>query len=29
MSFRPEGWDQIHESFKDPDGQYVGVAVGP
>src|ERR1700674_5902560 len=27
MSFRPEGWDQIHESFKDPDGQYVGVAV--
>src|SRR6267378_1602800 len=27
MSFRPEGWDQIHQSFKDPDGQYVGVAV--
>jgi len=27
MSFRPEGWDQIHESFKDADGQYVGVAV--
>jgi ABC-type Fe3+ transport system substrate-binding protein len=27
MSFKPEGWDQIHQSFKDPDGQYVGVAV--
>src|SRR5712672_2297160 len=27
MSFRPEGWGQIHERFKDPDGQYVGVAV--
>src|SRR4030088_2528551 len=27
MSFRPEGWDQIHQSFKDPNGQYVGVAV--
>src|SRR6266850_2376069 len=27
LSFRPEGWDQIHQSFKDPDGQYVGVAV--
>ena len=26
MSFRPEGWDR-HQSFKDPDGQYVGVAV--
>jgi len=27
MSFKPEGWDEIHQSFKDPDGQYVGVAV--
>src|ERR1700730_17639131 len=27
MSFKPEGWDQIHQSLKDPDGQYVGVAV--
>src|SRR6202045_3291484 len=27
MSFKPEGWDQIHPSFKDPDGQFVGVAV--
>src|SRR6266404_8031 len=27
MSFKPQGWDQIHQSFKDPDGQYVGVAV--
>src|SRR3981189_3754618 len=27
MSFKPEGWDQIDQSFKDPDGQYVGVAV--
>ena len=28
MSFKPEGWDQIHQSFKDdPDGQYLGVAV--
>ena len=27
MSFKPEGWDQIHQSFKDSDGQYVGVAV--
>src|SRR5260221_12486198 len=26
MSFKPQGWDQIHQSFKDPDGQYVGVA---
>jgi hypothetical protein len=26
-SFKPEGWDEIHQSFKDPDGQYVGVAV--
>src|SRR3984893_5427084 len=27
MSFKPEGWDQIDQSFKDPDGQYVGVSV--
>jgi len=27
MSFKPQGWNQIHQSFKDPDGQYVGVAV--
>src|SRR6059058_2293795 len=27
LSFKPEGWDEIHQSFKDPDGQYVGVAV--
>jgi ABC-type Fe3+ transport system substrate-binding protein len=28
MSFKPEGWDQIHPTFKDDrDGQYVGVAV--
>src|SRR4030081_3453877 len=27
MSFKPEGWDAIHQSFKDPDGEYVGVAV--
>jgi ABC-type Fe3+ transport system substrate-binding protein len=27
LSFKPEGWDQIHPSFKDPDGHYVGVAV--
>src|SRR4030088_3037493 len=27
ISFKPEGWDEIHQSFKDPDGQYVGVAV--
>src|SRR5258708_10314785 len=26
MSFKPEGWDQIDQSFKDPDGQNVGVA---
>ena len=27
MTFKPEGWDQIEPSFKDPDGQFVGVAV--
>src|SRR6516225_10433758 len=27
MTFKPEGWDQIDPSFKDPDGHYVGVAV--
>src|SRR3981081_680490 len=27
ISFKPEGWDEIHQSFKDPDGQDVGVAV--
>ncbi len=27
MTFKPEGWDQIHPSFKDPDGQFVGLAV--
>jgi ABC-type Fe3+ transport system substrate-binding protein len=27
MSFKPEGWENIDESFKDPDGQFVGVAV--
>src|SRR5258706_15327649 len=27
MSFKPEGWDEIHQNFKDPDGQYVGLAV--
>jgi ABC-type Fe3+ transport system substrate-binding protein len=28
LTFKPEGWDQIHPSFKDErDGQYVGVAV--
>ena len=28
MSFKPEGWEQIHPTFKDEqDGQYVGVAV--
>lgn len=27
MAFRPEGWDQIDPSFKDPDGQFVGLAI--
>jgi ABC-type Fe3+ transport system substrate-binding protein len=27
MSFKPEGWEQIHPSFKDADGDFVGVAV--
>src|SRR6202048_1344254 len=27
MSFRPEGWDQIYQSFRDTDGRCVGVAV--
>jgi ABC-type Fe3+ transport system substrate-binding protein len=27
MTFRPEGWDQIDPSFKDAEGQFVGVAV--
>src|SRR3979490_2343311 len=27
LPFKREGWYQIHQSFKDPDGQYVGVAV--
>jgi ABC-type Fe3+ transport system substrate-binding protein len=27
LTFKPEGWDDIYPSFKDPDGQFVGVAV--
>jgi ABC-type Fe3+ transport system substrate-binding protein len=27
MTFKPDGWDQIDPSFKDPDGTSVGVAV--
>ena len=27
LSFKPDGWDQIHGTFKDPEGEYVGVAV--
>src|SRR4030081_3074447 len=27
ISFKPEGWDEIHQSFKDPHGQYVPVAL--
>ena len=27
LAFKPEGWEQIHPTFKDPEGEYVGVAV--
>jgi ABC-type Fe3+ transport system substrate-binding protein len=27
LTFKPEGWEQIDPTFKDVDGQYVGVAV--
>jgi ABC-type Fe3+ transport system substrate-binding protein len=27
MTFKPDGWDQIDASFKDPDGRFVGVSV--
>jgi ABC-type Fe3+ transport system substrate-binding protein len=27
LPFKPEGFDKIHASFKDPDGAYVGVMV--
>jgi ABC-type Fe3+ transport system substrate-binding protein len=27
MAFKPQGWDQIDPSFKDPEGHFVGVAV--
>lgn len=26
-AFRPDGWDAIDQTFKDPDGHYVGVFV--
>ena len=26
-TYRPDGWDTIDQTFKDPDGQYVGVFV--
>jgi ABC-type Fe3+ transport system substrate-binding protein len=27
LPLMPKGWQQIHPTFKDPDGHYVGVAV--